>query len=52
MLKKILKITGILLIVLVAAAIAIPFLFKGKIMSIVKTELNKQLEADVDFKDV
>lgn len=52
MLKKILKVTGILLLVLVVAAIAIPFLFKGKIMSIVKTELNKQLEADVDFKDV
>ncbi|WP_343691997.1 AsmA-like C-terminal region-containing protein [Chitinophaga sp.] len=52
MLKKILKVTGILLLVLIVAAIAIPFLFKGKIMSIVKTELNKQLEADVDFKDV
>jgi hypothetical protein len=52
MLKKILKVTGILLFVLIAAAVAIPFLFKGKIMSLVKTELNKQLEADVDFKDV
>lgn len=52
MLKKILKIVGIFLLVLVIAAIAIPYFFKGKIMSLVKTELNKQLVADVDFKDV
>ncbi|MBW8683975.1 AsmA family protein [Chitinophaga rhizophila] len=52
MLKKILKFVGIFLLVLVIAAIAIPYFFKGKIMSIVKTELNKQLVADVDFKDV
>lgn len=52
MFKKILKITGILLLILIVAAIAIPIFFKGKIMSIVKTELNKQLVADVDFKDV
>ena len=52
MFKKILKVLGIFLLVLIAAAIAIPYFFKGKIMSIVKTELNKQLVADVDFKDV
>ena len=52
MFKKILKVVGIIFIVLIAAAIAIPYFFKGKIMSIVKTELNKQLIADVDFKDV
>src|SRR5688572_17133091 len=52
MFKKILKIVGIFLLVLVIAAIAIPYFFKGKIMSLVKTELNKQLVADVDFKDV
>lgn len=52
MFKKILKVIGILFIVLIAAAIAIPYFFKGKIMSIAKTELNKQLNANVDFKDV
>jgi hypothetical protein len=52
MFKKILKVVGIIFIVLIAAAIAIPYFFKGKIMSMVKTELNKQLVADVDFKDV
>jgi hypothetical protein len=52
MFKKILKVVGIIFIVLIAAAIAIPYFFKGKIMSIVKTELNKQLVANVDFSDV
>jgi hypothetical protein len=52
MFKKILKVVGILLLVLVIAAVAIPYFFKDKIMSLVKTELNKQLVADVDFKDV
>jgi hypothetical protein len=52
MFTKILKVVGIFLLVLIAAAIAIPYFFKGKIMSLVKTELNNQLMADVDFKDV
>lgn len=52
MFKKVLKVVGIIFIVLIAAAIAIPYFFKGKIMSIAKTELNKQLNANVDFKDV
>ncbi|MFB6454471.1 AsmA-like C-terminal region-containing protein [Chitinophaga sp. Hz27] len=52
MLKKILKIVGITFIVLILAAIAIPYFFKDKIMATVKTELNKQLNARVDFKDV
>ncbi|CAL1516949.1 AsmA-like C-terminal region-containing protein [Chitinophaga sp. MM2321] len=52
MLKKILKIVAITIVVLVLAAIAIPYFFKDKIMATVKTELNKQLTAKVDFKDV
>lgn len=52
MLRKFLKIVLIVFVVLVAAAVAIPYLFKDKIMAIVKTELNKQLNAKVDFKDV
>ncbi|RAJ02506.1 AsmA-like protein [Chitinophaga skermanii] len=50
--KKILKRTLIVFVVLIAILIAIPFLFKGKIMSKVKAELNKSLNAKVDFKDV
>lgn len=52
MLKKFLKIALIILVVLIVAAVAIPYFFKDKIMAIVKTELNKQLNAKVDFKDV
>ncbi|SKA40160.1 AsmA-like C-terminal region [Chitinophaga eiseniae] len=52
MLKKILKIVAVTLVVLMLAAIAIPYFFKDKIIAKVKTELNKHLTAKVDFKDV
>ncbi len=52
MLKKILKITGIVLLVLIVAAFAAPFIFKGKILNIAKTEINKALNAKTDFTDV
>ncbi|MCO5236332.1 MAG: AsmA family protein [Chitinophagaceae bacterium] len=52
MLKKIAKITGIVLIALLLIAFILPFAFKGKIMAIAKTEINKNLNANVDFKDV
>ncbi|HMH34852.1 MAG TPA: hypothetical protein VK543_17575, partial [Puia sp.] len=52
MLKKIAKISGIVLIVLIALAFTLPFLFKGKIMAIVRTEINKNVNASVDFKDI
>ncbi|MBL7818141.1 MAG: hypothetical protein JNL70_24235 [Saprospiraceae bacterium] len=51
-LKKGLKITGITLAVLLAAAIAIPYFFKDKILVKVKEAVNKELNAKVDFKDV
>ncbi|ASZ11594.1 hypothetical protein KTO58_17040 [Chitinophaga pendula] len=52
MLKKILKITGLVFLVLLLSAVAIPFFFKDKIISTVKTEINKALIAKVDFTDV
>lgn len=52
MLKKIAKIAGIVLIVLIAAAIILPIAFKGKILNIAKTEINNNLNATVDFKDI
>ncbi|WP_109697255.1 AsmA-like C-terminal region-containing protein [Chitinophaga deserti] len=51
-LKKVLKGIGIGLLVLIAILIAIPYLFKSQIIARVKTELNKSLNAKVDFKDV
>jgi hypothetical protein len=52
MFKKILKIVGISLLVLIVLAFTLPYIFKGKIVALVKTEINQQLNATVDFKDV
>ncbi|PUZ30279.1 AsmA family protein [Chitinophaga costaii] len=52
MFKRIFKIVLVFLLVLIVAAIAIPFLFKDKILAKVKTELNDHLNAQVDFKDI
>jgi hypothetical protein len=52
MLKKILKISLIVFLILIVAAFAIPLLFKDKIIAKVKTEINKNVLARVDFKDV
>ena len=47
-------VTGILVFisVLLATAIAVPYFFKDKIYEKVKTELNKQMNAKVDFDDI
>lgn len=50
--KKVLKILFIVLVVLLALLIALPYLFKGKILETAKTEINKSVEAQVDFSDV
>ena len=47
--KKFLKITGITLLVLIVAIIALPFLFKDKLVKLAKDEANKNLNAKVDF---
>jgi AsmA-like C-terminal region len=52
MLKRILKITSIILLVLVVAAFAAPYIFKDKITAFVKKEINDNLNAKVDFTAV
>src|ERR1043166_609084 len=47
--RTIMKWTGITLLVLIIFIIAAPFLFKDKIVSIVKEEANKSLNAKIDF---
>ena len=49
--SKILKITGITLLVLVSFVGASPWLFKGKITSIIKARADKDLRAHVYFSD-
>lgn len=50
--KKTLKIIGIVLLVIIVLLVTLPFLFKDKIVEKVKEEVNKSLNAKVDFKDV
>jgi hypothetical protein len=52
MLKKVLKITGISLLVLLVILFTAPFIFKGKIIKIVKEQINNNINAKADFKDV
>ena len=49
LIKRILKWTGITFLVLLILIIAAPFIFKDKIIALVKEEANKNLNAKVDF---
>jgi hypothetical protein len=48
--KKYFKITGITLCVILLVLFVLPFAFKGKILNIAKSELNKMINAQVDFE--
>lgn len=50
--KKLLKILGITLLTIVLLLIAVPYVFQGQIKQMVKSYLNKNLNAKVDFEDV
>ncbi len=52
MLKKILKITGITLLVLIIGLVAAPFIFKDKIKEMIAKTLNESVDAKVAFEDV
>lgn len=47
--KKILKIVGITFLAIIILLIALPFMFKGKIVELVKEQANANLNAKVDF---
>src|SRR6266576_2114071 len=49
--RRILKWTGITFLLLIILIIAAPFLFKDKIVAIVKEQANANLNAKVDFGD-
>jgi AsmA-like C-terminal region len=51
-LKKITKISLVSLVALLAIAFVAPYLFKAQIVALIKKEVNKNLNAKVDFKDV
>lgn len=50
--KKVLKITGIVLAVLLIVLVAAPFLFKDKIKELVLKSINENVDATVAFEDV
>ncbi len=52
MLKKILKFFGWTLVILIVVAFTAPFIFKNKIIALVKEEINKNVTAKVDFSTV
>ncbi|NMH27477.1 AsmA family protein [Flavobacterium silvaticum] len=52
MLKKILKWTGITILVLIIILVAAPYLFKDKIREMVVSSINKNLDATVAVEDV
>ncbi len=49
--KRLLLILGLLILLLVGTAIAVPFLFKGKLLDMAKATANKELNARVDFNN-
>lgn len=51
-LKKILKIFGITLLILIVILIAAPFVFQSQIKGIVKNFINQNVNANVEFSDV
>jgi hypothetical protein len=50
--KKIVKIVACVLATLLLLLIVLPFAFKGKILEVAKSELNKNLNAQVEFENL
>ncbi|MCC6817338.1 MAG: AsmA family protein [Bacteroidia bacterium] len=49
--KKFLKISGIIILLLLIILVSAPFLFKGKIIEMAKKEANANLNATINFSD-
>lgn len=49
--KRLLKILSVIVLLVFVTILVLPFFFKGKIVDVVKKEINKQLNAKVDFVD-
>jgi len=49
--KKVLKITGITLLILLAIIIALPLFLQGKIEEIIKSKVNNSINATLDFEE-
>ena len=52
MMKRVVKITGIVVVAFVVLLMVLPFAFRGKIESVIKSEGNKLLNAQFDFESL
>ena len=50
--RKFFKITAISLFILILLAFLLPYLFKDKLLVLAKSEINKNIEAKIEFKDL
>jgi len=50
--KKLFKVLAIIVLIIIALMIILPFVFEGKITEIAKKEINNSLNATVDFDDI
>ncbi|MGB5270517.1 MAG: hypothetical protein WBN52_08430, partial [Eudoraea sp.] len=50
--NKILKITGLLLLLVLGVLIAVPFFLEAKIGDLIKNNVNKNINATLDFSEV
>lgn len=50
--KKVLKITGITFLIILALLVAIPFAFQSQIQDMVKRFINQNINAQVEFSDI
>ncbi|MCB0553098.1 MAG: hypothetical protein KDD02_06060, partial [Phaeodactylibacter sp.] len=50
--KRLLLVFFAFLVLLVGSAIALPFIFRDRIVELAKEEINKTVNAKVDFQDV
>lgn len=50
--KKFFKISGIIVALILLLMIIVPYIFKDKIVAVVKNEINKNINANVDFNRV
>lgn len=50
--KRLLRVLGVLILILVAAMLLLPIVFKDEIIARAKLEVNENLNAKVEFKDI
>ena len=49
--KKVLRVLGVLIILVLAAIILLPLIYKDKIMEFAKDEASKSVNADINFNN-